>query len=148
MNVEESLKMDSPLPLEKKTIIHLTLVQNYLQDQISQALKPFEVSIPQFNVMRILRGQKAKPANMNTINERMVSRMSNTSRLVDKLVAKEFVQRKVCPDNRRKVEIRLTEKGLEILKEMDQAIDKKERELMKPFKPAQLKELNHLLNLI
>jgi DNA-binding MarR family transcriptional regulator len=98
--------------------------------------------------MRILRGQKGNPANLSTINERMVSRMSNTTRLVDKLIAKHYAERKTCPENRRKVEIRLTPKGAEILKEMDRAVDAVEREVLKPLDEGQMKDLNHLLDLI
>jgi DNA-binding MarR family transcriptional regulator len=148
MNVEAYIKTGSPLPPERRTIIHLVLVHNHLQDQLSQALKPFDISLQQFNVMRILRGQKGNPANLSTINERMVSRMSNTTRLVDKLIAKQYAERNTCPQNRRKVEIRLTPKGLEILKEMDRAVDAVEREVLKPLDEKQMKELNQLLDLI
>ena len=69
---------------------------------LAGALKPFEVSIQQFNVLRILRGRKGVPANLSTLNERMVTKMSNTTRLVDKLLAKGYVDRVVCESNRRK----------------------------------------------
>lgn len=146
MNVETRIKTDQPLPLQRRTIIHLMLINNHINDLMAQALKPFDVSLQQFNVMRILRGQKGKPANLSTLNERMVSRMSNTTRLVDKLIAKGLVQRNTCPENRRKVEIRLTEKGLDSLKDMDSAVEIAENELMGSFSSEQLKKLNALLD--
>jgi DNA-binding MarR family transcriptional regulator len=146
MNVEERIKTDQPLPLQRRTIIHLMLVNNLIGEQMSQALKPFEVSLQQFNVLRILRGQKGKPANLSTLNDRMVSRMSNTTRLVDKLIAKGLADRNTCPENRRKVEIRLTEKGLESLKAMDRAVDAAEKKLMGSFSDEQLRQLNELLD--
>lgn len=146
MNVEDRIKTDQPLPLQRRTIIHLMLVTNEISDQMAQALKPFEVSLQQFNVLRILRGQKGQPANLSTLNERMVSRMSNTTRLVDKLIAKGLVQRNTCPENRRKVEIRLTDRGMESLKAMDQAVDAAEKKLMGSFTEDQLRQLNDLLN--
>ena len=148
MNVEDRIKTDQPLPLQRRTIIHLMLVNIQIGDQMAQALKPFEVSLQQFNVLRILRGQKGKPANLSTLNDRMVSRMSNTTRLVDKLIAKGLVQRNTCPENRRKVEIRLTEKGMESLSAMDRAVDAAEKKLMGSFTEAQLRQLNDLLDIV
>jgi DNA-binding MarR family transcriptional regulator len=148
MNVEEIIKTSVSLPPERRTIIHLFLVYNRMNDALTSALKPFGISLQQFNVLRILRGQKGKPANLSTLNERMIHKMSNTTRLVDKLLAKEYVLRKTCPSNRRKVEISLTEKGQKALEEMDQAIDMVESKLMKDLSPSQLGQLNMLLNQI
>jgi DNA-binding MarR family transcriptional regulator len=64
----------------------------------------------QFNVLRILR-KKGNPANMSVIQERMIAKTSNTTRLVDKLLLKNFVTRKVCLENRRKIEVLITQKG-------------------------------------
>ena len=109
MNVEEIIKTSKKIPLEPRTVIHLELVHNRISEIMTGALKPFEVSMQQFNVLRILRGQQGNPANLSTINERMVTKMSNTTRLVDKLIAKGHVSRCICPSNRRKVEILITE---------------------------------------
>jgi len=146
MNVEERIKTEQPLPLQRRTIIHLMLINNLIGEQMSRALKPFEVSLQQFNVLRILRGQKGKPANLSTLNDRMVSKMSNTTRLVDKLIAKGLANRKTCPENRRKVEIRLTEKGLVSLKAMDKAVDAAEKKLMGSLSEEELRQLNDLLD--
>lgn len=146
MNVEEIIRTSSPLPPQRKAIIHLMLIGNRLNDALNQGVKPFDISLQQFNVLRILRGQKGKPANMQTINERMVSKMSNTGRLVDKLLAKDYVDRKTCPSNRRKVEIRITEKGLALLSEVDPVIDRIENELTAELDQADFEQLNQLLN--
>jgi len=146
MNVEKRIKTDAQLPLRRRTVIHLMLVNNHLQDVLAHALKPFDVSLQQFNVLRILRGQKDKPANLSTLNERMVSRMSNTTRLVDKLIAKDFVRRNTCPENRRKIEIRLTRSGREALENMDVAVEAAEQKLMHALSKEQLKDLNILLD--
>ena len=142
MNVEEVIKTNNKIPLYKRTIIHLSLVMN----KVASSLKPFELSIQQFNVLSILRGQKGKPANLSTINERMVSKMSNTTRLVDKLILKGYVQRSICEQNRRKVEILITESGLSILNEIDGILYETERNILKNFKESDLIELNELLN--
>lgn len=148
MNVEQRIKTTSTLPPERRTIIHLMLVNNHIQDALVQALKPFDVSIQQFNVLRILRGQKGRPANLSTLNDRMVSRMSNTTRLVDKLILKGFTDRMTCPENRRKVEIRLTEEGSQALSAMDLVVEQAEKDLMSSLDSAQLDVLNTLLDQI
>ena len=146
MNVEAAIKTDKKIPLKSRTIIHMILVYNKINEQLTKALKPYEVSLQQFNVLRILRGRDGEPANLSTLNERMISKMSNTSRLVDKLLDKGFVKRFICASNRRKVEITITPKGEKILLEMDRLIEKTENELVGEFSTDELKELNYLLN--
>ena len=146
MNVEEIIKTEKIIPLESRTLIHLSLVEHKINEVISNALKPYEVSLQQFNVLRILRGQKGKPANLSTLNERMVTKMSNTTRLVDKLIAKGYVDRVTCKSNRRKVEINITAAGKEALLEMDNAMKKSEMSVVKNFTQEDLKLLNKLLD--
>lgn len=146
MNVAKHIKTNKLMPLGQKTIIHLILVNNAINESIAQALKPFDVSAQQFNVLRILRGQKGKPANLSTLNERMVTKMSNTTRLVDKLLNKGYVDRITCPSNRRKVEINITNKGNAALRKMDQVMDNVENELLQQFSKKELEQLNLLLH--
>ncbi len=146
MNVEEIIKTEKELPIARRSIIHLILVQNMINDEMAKALKPFGVSIQQFNVLRILRGQNSKPANLKTIDDRMVSKMSNTSRLVDKLILKGFVKRETCESNRRKIEITITPDGSETLQRMDEEIIKKEKALTSSLSPEELMQLNTLLD--
>ncbi len=146
MNVEEIIKTEKTIPLESRTLIHLSLVEHKINEVISNALKPYEVSLQQFNVLRILRGQKDKPANLSTLNERMVTKMSNTTRLVDKLIAKGYVDRVTCESNRRKVEINITAEGKEALLDMDKAMKQSEMSVVKNFTQEDLKLLNKLLD--
>lgn len=146
MNVEETIKTSKKIPLEPRTLIHLQLVHNKINESMNAALKPFEVSLQQFNVLRILRGQKGKPANLSTLNERMVTKMSNTTRLVDKLLAKGFVQRSVCPSNRRKIEILITDSGLDTLEKIDISLRKAHKTIFENFTKKDLEHLNDLLD--
>lgn len=146
MNVEQIIKTDKKIPLESRTIIHFMLVNNTINESISNVLKPFDVSLQQFNVLRILRGQNGKPANLSTLNERMVTKMSNTTRLVDKLILKGFVNRIICPSNRRKVEINITPEGKKVLNKMDMAMKKAEKSIFKNFISKELEQLNTLFN--
>jgi DNA-binding MarR family transcriptional regulator len=146
MNVEEIIKSKRPIPLKSRTLIHLMLVNNKVNETISTALKPFGVSLQQFNVLRILRGQGSTPANLTTLDERMVSKMSNTTRLVDKLLIKGFVDRSVCAENRRKIEITITAKGLKVLGDMDIVMQKTEAELVEELTEQELQTFNSLLD--
>ncbi len=145
MNIEETLKTGK-LPASRKLSLSILVTANYINDQVAESLKPFDISIPQFNVLRILRGQKGKPANLSTIQERMVSKMSNTTRLVDKLIAKELAERIVCEANRRKVEISITNKGLELLKELDPKVDAVENEMTQNISEKEIKIITESLN--
>lgn len=146
MNVEQIIKTEKEIPLRSRTIIHFMLINNKLREAIVNALKPFDVSPEQFNVLRILRGHNKKPANLSTLNERMISKMSNTTRLVDKLILKKFVDRVVCPSNRRKVEISITSEGKKALKKMDSSMKKAEESILKNLSEKEMEQLNKLFN--
>jgi DNA-binding MarR family transcriptional regulator len=133
------------LALPKKTVINILYTQNLLHDTFNDILKPFEISVEQFNVLRILRGQNGKPANMCLIQERMIAKTSNTTRIVDKLVAKELVTREICPHNRRKMEVNITEKGLELLLKIDPKVDQFELDLLLNLSTTEAETLNQLL---
>ncbi|MDX1767891.1 MAG: MarR family transcriptional regulator [Arenibacter troitsensis] len=146
MNVEKIIKTEKQIPITSRTIIHLSLVEAKINEMMTAALKPHGVSLQQFNVLRILRGQKGKPANLSTLNERMVTKMSNTTRLVDKLILKGYVDRMVCPSNRRKVEINITSKGESALALMDVALKETEEKLLQNFSIEDLRSINELLD--
>lgn len=136
------------MSLSKKAVLNLTYTQNFLAEKTVALLKPFDLSTEQFNVLRILRGQKGKLANMNLIQERMIARTSNTTRLVDKLLSKGLVTRNVCPGNRRKMEVGITQKGLDLLLEIDPVIHAYEESFTKNLTLDELEQLNSLLNKI
>ncbi len=145
MTIEDIIQTKT-LPLSRKLTINLLYSANWANDIITEAIKPFDISLQQFNVLRILRGQKNKPANLSTINSRMVSKMSNTTRLVDKLITKGYTERTVCPSNRRKVEITITEKGLSLLEKVDPVINNAENKVTEQLHEDELELLNKLLN--
>lgn len=145
MKIEELIKSNSEIPLEKKTILNLIYTQHVVYDRFSELLKKYELSSEQYNVLRIVRGQKGKPANMCVIQERMIAKTSNTTRLVDKLVAKEMVLRNICPVNKRKMEVTITHKGLSVLTELDPIVESFEKEIASKLKTEELEILNILL---
>jgi DNA-binding MarR family transcriptional regulator len=127
MKIEDIIK-SSPLTLSKQILMNIMFTQTILSEHINELLKAYDLSAEQFNVLRILRGQKGKPANMCVIQERMIAKTSNTTRLVDKLLAKKLVNREVCSDNRRKMEITITQKGLDLLSDLDPVVEQHEND--------------------
>ncbi|MCU0441744.1 MAG: MarR family transcriptional regulator [Bacteroidia bacterium] len=107
---------------KQKAILNIIFTANWLRSQQLQLFKSYGISPEQFNVLRILRGQKGKAIGVNGIQERMLDKNSNASRLVDKLIEKQFVERKSCANDRRQVEVFITNKGLSLLAELDEQI--------------------------
>lgn len=145
MAFENTINQLSFLDISKKTALNIIYTQNCFQDTFHEMLKPFGISSEQFNVLRILRGQKGKPANMALILERMLAKTSNTTRLVDKLLLKEYVTREVCQQNRRKIEVQITSKGLELLLKLDPLVINHENSYSSKLSNDELLKLNHLL---
>jgi len=145
MSIEEQIKTNQILE-HKKALINTIYTANFINDEIASVLKPFEISIQQFNVLRILKGQRGKPANLSTIQERMVSKMSNTTRIVDKLIEKDYVSRATCIENRRKVEITITKEGKEFLNKVNVVVEKKELEMTSSLNENELEQINQLLD--
>lgn len=145
MKIEEIIKTVSTVSIEKKILLNILYTQNVISEKFNEILKPYDLSTEQFNVLRILRGQKGHPANMCVIQERMIAKTSNTTRLVDKLLAKDLVTREVCPDNRRKMEVSITQKGLDLLASLDPLVVEHEKSFTQNLTEAELQELNQLL---
>lgn len=144
--LENLLKINQPLPLSTKTVLNVFHLNSILKDKLLLSLKPFDLSIEQFNVLRILRGQKGQPVNLQDIQDRMINKMSNTTRLVDKLILKGYVERFICEKNRRKVEIFITKTGLSLLTILDPVVDETEKIITNALNIEELQTLNTLIN--
>ena len=88
MDIERTIKSIHKMAITTKSVINMMYTSRYIEDAVMAILKPYDLTIQQYNVLRILRGQKGKPANLCTIQERMIDKSSNTTRLVDKLIKK------------------------------------------------------------
>ena len=110
-----SKDINSTFPNNKvKALLNIIYTANWINSQQTTFFKPFGISPQQFNILRILRGAK-KPLKVQTIKERMLERSPNATRLMDKLCAKDLIERIACPDDRRVVHINITNKGLKLL---------------------------------
>lgn len=145
MKIEELIQSSVTLSDTKRVILNLMVTQNVVAEKFYEVLKPYDLSGEQYNVLRILRGQKGKPANMCVIQERMVTKNSNTTRLIDKLLLKDLVTRNVCPDNRRKMEVLITDKGLALLEELEPIVLAHEQLFAQNLSKEEIIQLNDLL---
>ncbi len=123
VKIEEEIqqkKFDSP---QNKVVVNLLFTYGKISTMQHHTLKPYGLSVQQFNLLRILRGQSPKPASVKLLTERMIDKMSNASRLVDKLLIKELVERKSSKEDRRQVDIIITDKGLKTIKAASVAME-------------------------
>lgn len=119
MSIETDIKQTSFRSPYHRLVVNLMYTNNWLCDSQMKRLKPYGITLQQYNVLRILRGRSPEPAKISDITERMLDKMSNASRLVDKLVAKQLVLRTECPSDRRACDVTITDKGLELLARID-----------------------------
>ncbi|MEM1358439.1 MAG: MarR family transcriptional regulator [Bacteroidota bacterium] len=111
-----------------------------------KALKPFDLSLQQFNILRILRGRGDQPSTVKLLTERMLDKMSNASRLVDKLKSKGYVERKQCPTDRRRVDIIITQEGLDTIEKASTAVENMRNIAFDNLSDEEADALSHLLD--
>jgi MarR family 2-MHQ and catechol resistance regulon transcriptional repressor len=107
----------------QKAMINLLYTYGWTMEKIKNFLAKEDITHQQFNILRILRGSFPRPLSTLQIRERMLDRMSDTSRIVDRLVAKELVRKTLCPTDKRLVDVLITEKGQKLLKKLDAEAD-------------------------
>jgi DNA-binding MarR family transcriptional regulator len=145
MKIEEEIKQSAFKSEYHKAFINMLYTASWLELEQSNLFKPFGITLPQYNVLRILRGQHPKPATISMLIERMLDKTSNASRIVDKLEVKELVTRKQCPNDRRTVDVLITDKGLALLKELD-VLDDNNKTGIHNLTEEETIELNRILD--
>lgn len=145
MKIEEAIKQKKFKSDFHRMAVNIIYTANWLNSKHTSLLKKHSISLQQFNILRILRGQHPKPATVNLLIDRMIDKMSNASRIVDKLILKGLVERTVCPDDRRAVNVLITSKGLKLLSKLDEEMEKME-ESMKTLTQKEAKQLSDLLD--
>lgn len=145
MGLEQDIKQEKFANEFEKSMVNILFTGSWLHNQNSSRLKPHGITPEQFNVLRILRGSNPKPLMLAEITSRMIDKNSNATRLVEKLRQKGLLKREICDNNRRQVDISITEKGLALLKKID---DDSEAwlESMKTISKAEAAELNRILD--
>lgn len=129
----------------QRGLVSLIFVGNWITSQHQQFFKEYGITMQQFNILRILRGQHPGSANINLLKERMLDKMSDVSRLVERLRKADLVERKSSELDRRAVEVRINEKGLQLLKEIDADLNKL-NDAFESLNESEISQLNQLLD--
>jgi len=107
----------------QQAIVNVVYTSNWCNDQLKQALIPYNITTQQFNVLRILRGQHPNPCTISLLKSRILDKMCDASRIVDRLVQKELVVKSMSKADKRAADILITEQGLDLLKQMQGTVD-------------------------
>ncbi len=143
MSIEREIKQEKFESEFQKALVNILFTGSWLYNRNATFLKNFNITPEQYNVLRILRGSQ-KPMRLADITCRMIDKNSNATRLVEKLRQKSFVKREICKNNRRQVDISITEKGLLLLAKINESSERWEVTL-KNITQAEAKELNRIL---
>jgi len=129
MRIDEEIQSTKFEDNYQKAVINISYTSGWLSNILRPEFEKFNLTQQQFNILRILRGQYPKPATVNLLKERMIDKMSDASRIVDRLVQKGLVSRCTNTRDRRAVDIRISDQGLEVLSKID--IEFKSRDFLK-----------------
>ena len=145
MKLEEEIVQQKFESDYHKAVVNIIYTSHWLANLHTEAFKPHNITMPQFNILRILRGQYPKVVNLKLLKERMLDKMSDVSRLIERLREKGLVDRKTCESDRRNMDICITQKGIDLLKELNTDMN----EINKKFSTlnqGEVEMLNELLD--
>lgn len=144
-SIEEEIRQKAFKNEYSKLMINTLFTSSWLHGLQSQMFKTHGLTSQQYNTLRILRGQHPDSATVNLIKERMIDKMSNVSRIVDKLKAKGLVTRKTSRHDRRQVDVKITDKGLDLLAQIDTELVDWEKQI-RTITEEEAKTINSLLD--
>nr|WP_319776161.1 MarR family transcriptional regulator [uncultured Sphaerochaeta sp.] len=145
MKLEEEIKQKEFVDIFHKLAVNILYTHSWLDYHMQKRFRQFDLTSSQYNILRILKGQHPNSASINLLKERMLDKMSDASRLVERLRVKGFVDRQVSRSDRRKVEVIITQEGIDILDKLS-VIEKDSTELMKNISEDDAHKLNELLD--
>ena len=145
MKLEDEIKQSKFKSEYQKAGINIIYTANWLSLHHNQHCKKHDITPEQFNILRILRGQHPKAATVNLLIDRMLNKMSNASRLVEKLRKKGLVEREISKDDRRACDVIITKKGLDLLAELDKT-EKEWNKMISHLSEKEAGTLNDLLD--
>jgi DNA-binding MarR family transcriptional regulator len=145
MPLEQDIQQEKFNNEFEKMAVNILYTSSWIYNLNASRFKTFGITPEQFNVLRILRGSHPKALRLADITCRMIDKSSNATRLVEKLRKKDLLKREICPNNRRQVDISITAKGIEVLRQ----IDREQVAWLESFKrvnKSEAQELNRLLD--
>lgn len=145
MGLEKDIQQATFSGQNQKAVINLIYTYHWITERIKSILAEEDITLQQYNILRILRGSAPKPLSTLAIRERMLDKMSDTSRIVDRLVIKKLVSKQLCPVDKRLVDISITGEGRDLLQRIDNR-DSDMREVTANLNEEELTALNLLLD--
>lgn len=146
MGIEEDISQTRFRNDYQKALVNLIFTFNWANERVKATMDRENLTPQQFNILRILRGA-GKPLSTLQIRQRMLDKMSDTSRIVDRLIIKQLVEKNVCPSDKRLVDVSITDKGRAILEKMD-SYDAEMDAVLGNLNNEEVKQLNILLDKI
>jgi DNA-binding MarR family transcriptional regulator len=146
VNLEKAIKQSKFDSEHTKMVVNILYTSKWIEYRESRLFKQYGLTLPQYNVMRILRGQYPEACSVNLLIDRMIDKSSNASRIVEKLRKKGLVERKTCRADRRRVDVVINRAGLELLKKADAELDELHAEHMETLTEKEAATLNQLLD--
>ncbi|MDD2792650.1 MAG: MarR family transcriptional regulator [Sediminibacterium sp.] len=144
MSIEKDIQQQVFRNIYQKATVNIIFSAGWLSEHIRQFLEEEDITPQQYNILRILRGSM-KPLSTLQIRERMLDKMSDTSRIVDRLIKKGMVEKKVSATDKRLVDVNISKKGLQLLERLDQKNDQLDN-LLKNLSQSEIEQLNNLLD--
>ena len=146
MSIEKDIQQSKFRNEYHKTVVNLIFTYNWITEKTKQFFDKGDITSQQYNILRILRGA-GKPLSTLQIRQRMLDKMSDTSRIVDRLVKKELVQKVICKTDRRLVDVTITDTGLQLLDKLD-SYNEQMDSMLANLSEEDAKMLNNLLDKI
>ena len=145
MKLEEEIKQDKFRNENQKLAVNIIFTHGWLSNHQNEIFGEFDLTGTQYNILRILRGQHPSPLSINLLKERMLDKMCDASRLVERLRKKGWVEREICEEDRRRVNVRITNAGLKLLDKLDEYNESFDN-LFANLSDSESKQLNDLLD--
>lgn len=124
MKLESEIKQSKFKSEREKLVVNILFTHSWLSGTMQELFKSNGITMQQYNILRILRGQQPNPSTLNLLRDRMIDKQSDVSRLVDRLLKKKLITRKPSKEDRRKMDVNISASGLKLLETMDAQADR------------------------
>ena len=145
MALENEINQSSFRSEDQKAIVNIIFTYHWVTEQVKSILAKEDITMQQYNILRILRGSDPNPLSTLTIRERMLDKMSDTSRIVDRMLLKGLVVKRTCSNDKRLVDVNLTDEGKKLLLRLDETMEEMD-EITRNLSQEELEKLNELLD--
>jgi DNA-binding MarR family transcriptional regulator len=123
MGINKDIRQENFRNERHKAMVNILFTYGWVVERLKSFVSPEDITHQQFNILRILRGSHPTPLSTLQIRDRMIDKMSDTSRLVDRLLSKGLAKKVICKKDRRLVDVNITDKGLKLLQRLDESQD-------------------------